>query len=43
MTTVTESTYRVVMGNIATPLNECHECDGIHLDDIILRELIPKL
>jgi len=38
MATIKESTCRAVMRNFAARLNECHECDGLHLDDIIFKK-----
>jgi len=38
MAAIKESTYRVVMINFTVRLNECHERDGLHLNDIIFKK-----
>jgi len=38
MAAIKESTYRAVMRIFAVRLNECHERDGLYLDDIIYKK-----
>jgi len=38
MAAIKEFTLRAIMINFAVRINDYHECDGLHLDDIIFKK-----